>query len=181
MGSDLLTHAFFACASRRAARALAAPGRAPRVFLYEFSLDLSQWPEVAALPELGNYHTSELDFVFGNSWPAFLHGRNFTKQEEFMVEAIQGYWANFVVSGDPNVGASPPPLQWPAFAPGAASGDEASVQLELPLSVRERNYDEVCSGVWDPFAAALEQGAPRAQQPWAAHRLLPCAQRGSAH
>ena len=74
MSSDVLRDAFFACATRRAARALSAPGRAPSVHLYEFSYHL-QWPEVVDLPVLGNYHTSELDFVFGNDWPEFIHVR----------------------------------------------------------------------------------------------------------
>jgi hypothetical protein len=32
-------------------------------FVYQFSYAL-HWPEVAAIPQLGDYHTAELDFVF---------------------------------------------------------------------------------------------------------------------
>ena len=57
MASDALTHAFFACSTRRAARAIAAGSGKP-VFMYQFSHKLT-FPENELIPELGNYHVSE--------------------------------------------------------------------------------------------------------------------------
>ena len=151
MGSDLLTHAFFACATRRAARTLA--GASLKTFLYEFSYAL-HWLEDDLLADLGDYHTSELDFVFGNSWPEFLHGKNFSTEDRFISETFQGFWANFVVSGDPNVGPNEPAIPWPPFTQGFSG--EVNLQMELPLHISEGYHALPCDQVWDPFADALE-------------------------
>jgi hypothetical protein len=124
-------------------------------YLYEFSYAL-HWLEDDLLHDLGNYHTSELDFVFGNSWPEFLHGKNFTAEDRFISNTFQGYWANFVVSGNPNVGPSSPPISWPPFTAGKGPSGEVNLQMELPLRLVEENYAEPCDSVWDPFADALQ-------------------------
>jgi para-nitrobenzyl esterase len=148
--SDELTHAFFACATRRAARLLAQ--NAP-TFLYQFSYKLG-FPENAVLPELGNYHTSELDFVFAQAWPPLVH--NFSPLDLDMVAAFGAFWGNFVQSGDPNKGDLAPPHPWPAFVTGGA---EWNIQLELPLSVTARLDEDVCDNAWDPFFAGLRDAA----------------------
>jgi carboxylesterase type B len=64
-GSDLLTHYFFTCGARRTARALASQG--VPTFTYQFSHKLSF---LAGLEYdlLGDYHTSELFFVWANEY-----------------------------------------------------------------------------------------------------------------
>lgn len=153
--SDELTHAFFACATRRAARLLA-----PHVptFLYQFSYKLD-FPENKDIPELGNYHTSELDFVFAQVWPPLVH--TFSPLDLDMVDVFGAYWGNFVATGDPNKGDLVAPHPWPAFVTGA---EEWNVQLELPLSSTARNDEDVCDNAWDPFFAGLRAaGAARSE------------------
>lgn len=149
--SDMVTHAFFTCGTRRSSRALRAAG--VPVFLYHFSYDVSHWPEVALLPELGNYHTSELDFVFGNNWPLGVHG-NATVNDVFMTKAFENYWVNFVTSGDPSVGSGVD-LPWPMFN----SPDEVNMELAFPLSITSHLEEEVCDNAWDPFYAAIDAAA----------------------
>ena len=170
LSTDMITHAFFACSTRRAARALRAASPDLAVFIYEFSFEL-KWPEVALLPDLGNYHTSELDFVFGNDWPSFVHG-NFTASERFISDAFQALWTNFVVSGDPNRGPAAAPIAWPAYGgAGGGANSSKSLQIELPLNVVEELHADVCDNAWDPFADALDAAgarAPRALREWRA-------------
>jgi para-nitrobenzyl esterase len=144
--SDELTHAFFACATRRAARLLA-----PHVptFLYQFSYKLD-FPENKDIPELGNYHTSELDFVFAQVWPPLVH--TFSPLDLDMVAVFGAYWGNFVATGDPNKGDLAAPRPWRNFVAGA---DEWNIQLELPLSETARLDEAVCDNAWDPFFAGL--------------------------
>ena len=98
-----------------------------------------------------------MDFVFAQAWPPVLH--TFTAQDLDMVAVFGAYWSNFVESGDPNKGAAPAPLAWPAFVPG---GNEYSMQLALPLSVTARLDGEVCDEAWDPFYAGLRASGARA-------------------
>jgi para-nitrobenzyl esterase len=56
-------------------------------------------------------HGAELQFLF-----AFPSTPALSKGEQKLARAMQAYWANFVVSGDPNKGAKV--ASWPAFAGG---------------------------------------------------------------
>lgn len=150
--SDMLTHAFFSCATRRATRALAKAG--VNTWVYQFSHDL-HWPEVQALPELGDYHTSELDFVFNHS--LFLLNHTFNKADADVSRAFQAWWSNFAASGDPNVGGAPTPLDWPRFAGPAG---EASAQIQVPFSITTDLLAEECAA-WDEFQAALDASGTR--------------------
>ena len=97
--AEISGESFFACAARRAARAMAANG-AP-TYLYQFE----QSPEGPFLQGLGVFHSSEIPFVFGTD-PAFPLGRVGARGAA-VAEAIQGYWTRFAATGDPNGGAAP--------------------------------------------------------------------------
>ncbi len=95
---------FFACAVRRAARAMAANG-AP-TYMYSFD----QPPEAPFLQGLGVFHSSEIPFVFGTD-PTFPLGR-VGAGGAAAAEAIQSYWVRFAKTGDPNGDGAP---MWPAY------------------------------------------------------------------
>lgn len=61
MAAAILTDFFFTCPARRVAAAIAAQPTAKPVYLYEFEY-LPNWIDVDVL---GDYHTTELEFVFG--------------------------------------------------------------------------------------------------------------------
>ena len=46
-------------------------------------------------------------------------GANFTAGEEAMAIGMEQYWANFAATGDPNKGAFPPAVAWPAYTAAA--------------------------------------------------------------
>jgi len=52
-------------------------------------------------------HTSEIYFVFGNSWPPIIH--HFSRTDHKMVETMQSYWTEFERNGNPGNG-------WPAYS-----------------------------------------------------------------
>jgi para-nitrobenzyl esterase len=83
--------------------------------IYRYRFDLAPPASDPKAPDLGAFHSAEIEYVFGAldskanvSWRA---------SDRQLSEQIQKYWANFARTGDPN-GASLP--QWPVY--DAASG-----------------------------------------------------------
>lgn len=68
---------------------------------------------VSAPPSWGTFHTSEVPYIFGVLDRA---RRPYSGADERIAVQLQGYWLNFIRSGDPNGGALP---RWPRFAKGA--------------------------------------------------------------
>jgi para-nitrobenzyl esterase len=60
----------------------------------------------------GSFHSSELPYVFGTL--DALAGRVWTPKDRDVSAILQGYWINFIKTGDPNGGALP---AWTAFDP----------------------------------------------------------------
>ncbi|HMA29991.1 MAG TPA: carboxylesterase family protein [Thermoanaerobaculia bacterium] len=105
------TDARFVCPSRRIARA-AARSQSEPVFRYFFTKSLDS----TAAAALGAYHSLELPFVFGtlDKFPGFTP----SPRELALSGAMNGYWARFASSGDPNgAGATPWPRYEPALDP----------------------------------------------------------------
>jgi para-nitrobenzyl esterase len=121
-GSDMLTHYFFRAAARRAARAASLHGVS--VHLYHFNHSLS-WVEAALL---GDYHSSEIDFVFGNEWPPIIH--DFNADDTTISNAMQCFWSNLAAAGNPNTGPCQVPIEWPAYS----SATDLNINFNLPLS-----------------------------------------------
>lgn len=158
-GAEMLTHFFFACATRRTARALAAYGP---TYLYQFSYKL-RWPEALLF---GDYHSSELNFVFRNEWPPIIH--TFDADDTTVVNAFTAYWANFAHNpsgGDPNTGPFTPPQVWPAYDAVA----DVNMQFELPFSLTS-GLDAAQCAFWDEAYTALT-GNPSAQAEGAGGRV----------
>jgi para-nitrobenzyl esterase len=89
------------------ARARAAKAKAP---LYFFDFE-HVMPGVTAA-DWGAYHSSELPYVFGTL--DRLAGRPFTATDNKVAAVLQGYWLNFIKTGDPNGGGMP---AWRPFDP----------------------------------------------------------------
>ena len=79
-------------------------------FVYQFSMPLDNWIDYQAL---GNYHTSELSFVFDNQWPPILH--DFNAKEKTLAASFQSYWASMAEHGHPNGDLSADQAVWLAY------------------------------------------------------------------
>ena len=92
----------FLCPTRRAARAVVAAENAAPVYLYQFGY-INKWLDFKVG---GDYHCSEIYFVFGNAWPPVIH--RFSRTDDKMVETMQSCWTNFAKNGNPG-------NDWPAY------------------------------------------------------------------
>lgn len=105
--ADALGDAKLACASRRAAEAIAT--RARNVYVYHFL-----YPDADFLlsgdRELGAFHSAEVQFVFGH--PGTLGARRFRADEVPITDAMSAYWTSFATDGDPNYEGG---VTWPVF------------------------------------------------------------------
>lgn len=148
MGTDMLTHYFFTCSARRAARAAS---KNSTVFYYQFSYALD-WIEYLLL---GDYHSSELDFVFNNPWPPILH--DFSANDQNMSDIMTLFWSNMAANGDPNVPYNNneiPPIIWPQYDAVA----DVNIQLELPVGLTASLLEKQCD-FWDTvFAQTTGKG-----------------------
>ena len=134
----ILRDSTFACPSRRAVTVLSERG--VKSWLYHFVMPLRNWIEY---PLLGDYHISELAFVFGNEWPAVLH--DFTEDERKLSNAMQYYWSNLAKTGDVNLGDSETEyLHWPMFNKSSAM----NINLDYPLNTEIGLLEGKCS-FWD--------------------------------
>ena len=131
------TDFFFACATRRAARAIVAAG--VDLWLYQFTQELP-W---ASYPVIGDYHSSEVPFVFNNP----------TKQHFFnapcknLSAGMQTYWTSMSIAGNPNgpQAKAESLLEWPVYA--QASGWK-NMNLTWPLRTAADLKGDVCD-FWD--------------------------------
>eukprot|EP00762_Andalucia_godoyi_P002878 ANDGO_04398.mRNA.1 Acetylcholinesterase len=128
---------FFLCAARRALRSLA---EFVPVYSYQFT-----YPRKNILWDvLGDFHASELVFVFGNAWPPVIGA--FSKDDKAVASAFGTAWANFAKSADPNQ-PSGLGVRWPLYDSQATTYD-----ITLPLSVETGLGNDVCP-FWDTVAA----------------------------
>ncbi len=67
---------------------------------------------VPALPSWGTFHTSEVPYIFG---VLDRTRRPYTEADERTARQLQGYWLNFIRSGDPNGRGL---ARWRRFASG---------------------------------------------------------------
>jgi para-nitrobenzyl esterase len=140
--NDALTQvtadSFFVCPARKLARLLDAAGN--KNFLYSFNGTLSATP-VAALAGKA-FHSSELPYVFGDG---YLLG-SIPDGGAPLVDAIEGYWTRFAVTGDPNGGSAP---TWPAYT---TAGDQY-LTLDTTIAAGTGLEKAKCD-FWDSIALA---------------------------
>jgi para-nitrobenzyl esterase len=131
----------FTCGSRRAARAITASGG--RVFMYEWRHDITHWLDGELLG--GNYHASELSFVWDNEFPPLLHA--FTPADQQMATWIGSRWTNLARSlRSPNPENS---SEWPVWT----EVDEEYLVLEVPPTVERKLRSNLCDTVWNQLPA----------------------------
>ena len=131
----------FACPSRRLAAAVSGSGNGS-VWLYEFDY-VGTWVEDSSL---GVYHSSELEFVFANSWPPLVHP--FSQRDLTMASTIGAYWTNLIRAADVNEGGEHTPLQWVRWR----AADKSSLRLDVPVRAETAIHSAVCD-LWDSVAA----------------------------
>jgi para-nitrobenzyl esterase len=131
---DVITDAIFTCPARRAARAVASTQSKP-VYRYYYK---HIYKVSTVLPVLRAFHASELAFVFQTfSALAYLP----TSGEKTLSDNMQGYWARFGATGDPNGGGA---QTWPVYT----TATEQLVVLDEELGL-DANFKAKKCDFWD--------------------------------
>jgi len=129
---------FFLCPTRRAIRAMSKfnPGKQS---LYHFEYNIGTvWWDVG-----GDFHSSELNYVFNHNWPDGLEKWNATDQ--VMADTFGAYWSNLVFKKTPNGPEQPPtPLTWPTWD----STNEQHMVLTVPQYTGAHLQSTQCQ-MWD--------------------------------
>ena len=128
--ADIITHYVFTCAARRVARVASAEGTP--VYLYRFSYAI-HWIE--ELLGLGDYHSSELAFVWDNQWPPLVHA--FNDDDATIADAFGNYWSSMAYTGNPNDITSP--LPWPQYN----ASTDLNLEIALPFAVNAGLEEEM--------------------------------------
>jgi para-nitrobenzyl esterase len=135
LGTDDL----FACPVRSADLALA---QAVPTYAYEFNDETapSTLPPVSF--PLGDAHTIELQYLFGENPQLFL-----TPDQIELSDRMIGYWTQFAKTGNPN---SPGAPIWPQYSAG---GTFESLVAPTPETRSDTSFDSDhrCSSFWDTF------------------------------
>lgn len=132
--ADAMTDFTFACGTRRIMRAM----NAADVPVYGYTFTYKG--DFLVSPFMGDYHSSELPFVFDHS--SLL--TPFSARDQAMSDIFGAYWTNFMISQSPN---SPQavPLTWQQY--GKAS-NESQITLKLPPGEEFGYRDSYCD-FWD--------------------------------
>lgn len=130
---DWTTDAQFTCPARRIARAAAANQTEP-VHRYWYTHVPS-----GTLGVMRSFHASELPFLFDTFRVA--NASVATPGEQTLTTHLEGYWARFAATGDPNGGGAP---TWPAYTTGV----ESLVVLDEAIATTTKLKDEKCA-FWD--------------------------------
>ncbi|GMH92022.1 hypothetical protein TrVE_jg2768 [Triparma verrucosa] len=128
--SRILRDYMFTCSTRRAIREVTSGGGS--AFMYQFNY-MNKWLDFKLM---GDYHTSEIYFVFDNPWPPIVH--HFSRDDKDMVGVMQGFWGNFAKSGNPNGEDSA--LEWKEWS---SSGEEY-VEFNSPSVGKEKLASDAC-------------------------------------
>jgi para-nitrobenzyl esterase len=122
----LMTDSAFRCAARSFARLITSQGS--KAHLYQFD-------------QGDSFHAYEIPYVYGNPNPLLA-----PMPDEPTVALVQGYWAQFVNTGDPNGKVQP---TWPLYD---AAGDQ-NVTLKSAPAVSSGLSKADCD-FWDTLTAA---------------------------
>jgi len=128
---------FFACPSRMTAAALS---QYVPTYLYHWTFLADNWIDNRFL---GDLHSAEIQFVYGNAWPPVVHW--FNQRDLDMVSATQNYWLSMALHGDPNaLGGN---VAWPAYN----TSQSVNIRLDQPV-FQESDYSaDICLSLWNNF------------------------------
>lgn len=155
--TDIITHLFFTCGTRRSARAFTAQGET--AYLYQLNYNLTY---VGGLlyALLGDFHSSELTFVFQNEFPLGL--TQFTPADLALSAEVQRMWAGMAAAGSPNAGAPPTATTWPKYS----SADDQNLVLHAPPLAVMKGLESAHCDIWDEVATILGPAPGGAEMPW---------------
>jgi len=140
--SDLLTHYFFTCGVRRSARAIIDHGVPLWLYHFEYRFSFIEYDL------LGDYHASELVFVWDNQFPPILH--TFTSRDAAIADAFGLYWTNLGRFDSPNDPAVP--VQWPQYS----SSSNLNLNISYPIGTSANLLQPFCD-FWDGIVKELAQ------------------------
>jgi para-nitrobenzyl esterase len=112
----------YTCGVRRLADEAASAEDAQPVWRYLFT---------KSVDELGAYHGLDVDFVFG-------------QLGDPLATAMQGYWARFAATGDPNGGGA---VAWPQHT----AANDNFLELGEPIQVGGAYHDAACNVFVPPY------------------------------
>ncbi|KJE94283.1 acetylcholinesterase [Capsaspora owczarzaki ATCC 30864] len=134
----ILTDFFFSCDARRIARTFSDYNVSVHLYQYVYKDNfIDGWL-------LGDYHASELYFVWDNQVPADIH--KFNAKDSQMASTFGTYWTNMPKVGSPNAkwnNATYNP-DWPAFT----RANDIHLALDVPPSTGTQLLQQKCD-FWD--------------------------------
>ena len=133
--ADVLRDYLFTCSARRAARAMEKNGA--DVFVYQFVYK-GRW---LANKILGDYHSSEMQFVWDQPFPSFLH--KFNEKDKEMAASFSKFWGNHSHFGSPNGKGGG---IWPRYT----AKDDEVLLLDVPPQP-QIHLDTVACDFWDTY------------------------------
>jgi carboxylesterase type B len=146
--SMAFTHYFFTCDVRRAMRSAAKQGP---VWLYSFERKLSYL--VGLVDDLlGDFHSSELQFVFDNQFPPLVF--DFVDDDKTLAEAMGTWWTNMARWNSPNHPGDNQQV-WPSYN----ATIDASMTLAAPTSIKS-GYEAGNCDFWDRMECELDPTSP---------------------
>jgi len=137
MVAFVLRDYFFGCPGHRIAKAFY-NNKVP-VYMYQFTYD-PHWIDVDIL---GEYHSVEIEFVFNNPWPEYVHYFNDVSQG--ISDMMGYYWANMAQYETPNqVPQQNGYLVWPQFNPI----EEPLLRFDISPEIEIFYWTTICK-FWD--------------------------------
>jgi carboxylesterase type B len=102
----------FFCPTRNATMNAAKSAAPLWTYAFNQSFSFPAWGPDYAFCNGHVCHGSELPYLFNT---AQLLGYKFTPQETELTQVMSNYWANFAMTGNPNLGPFRTPVSWPQY------------------------------------------------------------------
>jgi len=134
----ILRDFFFGCPTKRALRA-EAKVNATNPYFYQFTYTMHYPMD----PVMGDYHSSELNYVWDNAWPLDGHLRLWNASDQQMASTFGVYWSNLVHNLTPN-GKETTPRVWPNYA----EPNPTNIMLDVPTNIESNWLVQQCQ-MWD--------------------------------